>query len=177
VLTNYHVLIKQPQDDLMENARQLQLHFGKVTASDGEEAKGQSFGLSEDKPILAYSPVEQLDFVLLRVDPAIRMAEGIAPAPFTDATPARGSGLNILQHPRGETLKLAISGDGVEYINPEKGLVQYSTLAHGGSSGAPCFTDDWQVIALHHSQRIKIFGAIREGILMRPILGEIRQFL
>jgi hypothetical protein len=65
----------------------------------------------------------------------------------------------------------------VEFIDHENGLVQYSTLAQSGSSGSPCFSDAWEVIALHHSQESKYFGTVREGILMQSILAEIKQFL
>jgi hypothetical protein len=177
VLTNYHVLMGASGEDLLENAGDLTLHFGKITAPDGEETMGQSFKLVGDQPVLKSSPVGQLDYALLQADPAILGAQEISPAPLSDETPLKGMGLNILQHPGGEALKLALSGDGVESVFPEKGLVQYSTRALGGSSGAPCFNDDWQVVALHHAQRSRSFGTIREGILIRSILPEIEQFL
>ena len=59
----------------------------------------------------------------------------------------------------------------------EKGLIQYVTTAAGGSSGSPCFSDDWKVVALHHAQQARAFGSIREGILMGPILERIQQYL
>jgi V8-like Glu-specific endopeptidase len=111
------------------------------------------------------------------VDDSIRGAKEIKPAPFTTQMPYKRMGLNILQHPEGETMKLALSSNGVVEVFPERGLVQYTTRAEGGSSGAPCFTNDWQVIALHHAERSKAFGVVREGIIFEAIHKEIAAFL
>ena len=83
--------------------------------------------------------------------------------------------MNILQHPDRQPLKLAVSGNGVDKVIQERGLVQYSTRALGGSSGAPCFNDNWEVVALHHAQRARSLYSIREGIIFKSIYDEIRQ--
>jgi hypothetical protein len=176
VLTNYHVLKDESGEDLETNARSAVLLFGKITAEPGKEAEGQGFRLVEDQPVVSASPVEQLDYALLRVETGIQSAQGIAPAPFSLQIPARGDALHILQHPEGRALQLAVSGNGVEYIAEERGLVQYSTRAAGGSSGSPCFSDHWEVVAIHHAQRSKGFGIVREGILFTSIHELIKGF-
>ena len=177
LLTSYHILKNQSGEDIQENVRNAVLRFGKLTAADGEEAKGQEFKLVPDEPILASSPVGELDYVLLQLEESIKDTEGVKPAPYTLELPHQRIGMNILQHPRGEALKLALNGNGVVNVYENEGLVQYLTRAQVGSSGAPCFTDDWQVIAVHHAQRSKGFGTIREGILFRSIYEKIEQFL
>ena len=74
-------------------------------------------------------------------------------------------------------MKLAVSGNGIVGIYSDVGLVQYATRAINGSSGSPCFDDNWQPVAIHHAERAKAFGAVREGILLEPIFNEIRDLL
>jgi V8-like Glu-specific endopeptidase len=111
------------------------------------------------------------------VDDSIRGVDEIKPAPFTTQMPHKGMALNILQHPEGKKMQLALGSNGVVSVFSERGLVQYITRAEGGSSGAPCFTDDWQVIALHHAERSKAFGVVREGIIFEAIHKQIAAFL
>jgi V8-like Glu-specific endopeptidase len=176
VLTNYHVLYTA-EEDLEANARETVFNFGKISTAPGQPPAGQSFRAASGQSIVRSSTVDQLDYVLLRVDDSIRGAKEIKPAPFTTQMPYKRMGLNILQHPEGETMKLALSSNGVVEVFPERGLVQYTTRAEGGSSGAPCFTNDWQVIALHHAERSKAFGVVREGIIFEAIHKEIAAFL
>jgi hypothetical protein len=120
--------------------------------------------------ILSQSPVENgLDYVLLQVDNRITQINGIQPAPYELSQPTKGMGVHILQHPQGDTMKLAINDNGITGIYQSDGLIQYVTRALGGSSGAPCFNEEWQVVALHHAERAKSFGRIREGILFSAI--------
>jgi len=74
-------------------------------------------------------------------------------------------------------MMLAPSSNGVTGAYPDTGHVQYVSRTAPGSSGAPCFDDDWKVVALHHAVRSKMFGVIGEGILMSAIYGAIREFL
>ena len=71
-------------------------------------------------------------------------------------------------------MKLSVSANGVTGILTEQGCVQYVTTARAGSSGAPCFNDEWKLIALHHAERALLFGAVREGILMGAIYEKIK---
>ncbi|HSQ17475.1 MAG TPA: serine protease, partial [Anaerolineales bacterium] len=177
VLTNHHVLQFTQAENLQANAASAVLRFGKISTSEGEAAQGHTFKLDASQPVVKFSPKEALDYALLRVEAGIRAVQEIKPAPFTTQRPARGMGLNILQHPGGEEMKLAISGNGVVDVFPERGLVQYVTRAWGGSSGAPCFTDDWKVVAIHHAEMSRGFGKVREGILFEAIHNEIAAYL
>ncbi len=85
--------------------------------------------------------------------------------------------LNILQHPQGDSMKIAISSNAIANIFPDSGLMQYVTKALSGSSGSPCFNEDWKVVALHHAQKATYFGSIREGILLSSIYKKIQQHL
>lgn len=68
-----------------------------------------------------------------------------------------------------------ITCDGITGVYPNSGLVQYINKAAGGSSGSPCFNENGELVALHHAQRSKSFGTIREGILFSSIYHNLEQ--
>jgi hypothetical protein len=70
-------------------------------------------------------------------------------APMNAAAP--GSPLLIMQHPDAAPLKLAIDMSGVIGMNANDTRVKYKVNTEGGSSGAPCFDANWNLVALHHS--------------------------
>jgi hypothetical protein len=85
--------------------------------------------------------------------------------------------LFILQHPDGRPLELAIDTNAVTALVPAQGSatrVRYRTNTEPGSSGSPCFSADWTLIALHHSgdPKYEKFGAkpeYNEGIPIAAI--------
>jgi V8-like Glu-specific endopeptidase len=186
VLTNYHVLNSEGQEteaQMRENALQARLRFGFISAGRGQEAAGQVFKLDRQNPILKSSIIGKLDFALLRVEDAIRQAEGIEPVEYSLDAPAIGTTLNMIQHPEGRVMKLALSGNGVTWKSDDMRLIQYVTLSAGGSSGSPCFNDEWNVVAIHHAEETQRFagiiaaGTVREGILFGRIYEQIKEHL
>lgn len=176
VLTNFHVL-GETADAVAKAAPTTKLRFGAFTARDGDEKAGQLVSLDATKPVVASSPIEIHDFVLLRVDKGVSELMDIEPAAFSVKIPGAKSGVNILQHPGGDAMKLAISGTGVTGAYPDSGYLQYVSRTAPGSSGGPCFDDDWNVVALHHAVRSRAFGTIGEGILMANIHALIKGVL
>ena len=180
LLTNYHVLQDENSspENISSNAENILLRFGYFTAGTGKVTDGQTFYLDKTKPVVQYSTTEKLDYALLRVEEKIRKASEVQKAECDfERSLSKGMGLTILQHPEGESMKLAVSRDGVTSILQERGLVQYATKTAGGSSGSPCFNEDWKVVALHHAGRSTAFGSIREGILLSSIYQEIKSYL
>jgi hypothetical protein len=59
-----------------------------------------------------------------------------------------GDPLFIIQHPRGEPLKVALDTNAVLVVNPTR--IRYTTNTDPGSSGSPCFNLRWSPVALHH---------------------------
>jgi Trypsin-like peptidase domain len=175
VLTNYHVVQPVGSNDL--DASAILLRFRNVTAANGKEAEGLVFRTTGRESILAKSGINDLDFVLLQVEERIKTSPGVGVAPLDISVPSPKTPLNILQHAGGRPLGLAFSNDGIRGVYPDRGLVQYVTQAVGGSSGSPCFNDVWKVVALHHAERSRSFGSIREGILMSKIFPLIKGFL
>lgn len=60
-----------------------------------------------------------------------------------------GETVNIIQHPNGEPKQLAIRNNQV--VDELELFLHYQTDTDPGSSGAPVFNDQWEVVALHHS--------------------------
>jgi V8-like Glu-specific endopeptidase len=144
--------------------------------SGGDPSEGRVYRVAPDG-ILEQSPVKELDFVLLQVEDKIVADDALSPAPLADDVPPLKSALNLLHHPGKDTMKLSTSADGVTGVYSDRGLIQYATKAVGGSSGSPCFNDEWKVVALHHAARATTFGSIREGVLIQPIRDRIEKYL
>ena len=177
VLTNYHVFNSEVTETQI-NPSDIILRFGCFTSATGNETEGQTFKLVSDRAIVRSSPTEKLDYVLLQVEESIKQATDINPADCDfENLPGKGMALNILQHPEGASMKIAISSNAIANIFPDTGLMQYVTKTSPGSSGSPCFNQDWKVVALHHAQRATHFGSIREGILLSSIYQEIQEHL
>jgi V8-like Glu-specific endopeptidase len=132
--------------------------------------------VADQQPVLFSSPVHELDYALLRLS----RDEGFAvePVPVDFSSPLLPkSPLNILQHPEGAAMKVSFSNNGVVKTNKERGLVLYVNATKGGSSGSPCFDQDWQLVALHHKEIATSFGSVREGILFSAIYPQISSAL
>ena len=57
--------------------------------------------------------------------------------------------VNIIQHPGGLYKQIGMYHNMVTYCDNE--IIQYLTDTEPGSSGAPVFNSQWEVVALHHS--------------------------
>jgi V8-like Glu-specific endopeptidase len=172
VLTNYHVMggdLSAARTVLEANARNTVLRFGAFSVK-GSAAAGQEVRLHQQAIVecsVAY------DFALLRTDGSIEGAVDVEPYFEIGTLPVKTNPLRVLQHPEGGPMMLALSSNGVTWIDPGLVNLQYITNVAGGSSGSPCFDADWRLVALHHAGA----GAKGEGILMQSIHGQIRQYL
>lgn len=166
VLTNWHVV---------EGAKaagqvgKLGCHFDYLRLSDGTRQPGvvvplHAEGLIDSSP---YSPGEkneqadgapptpqQLDYALLHLaEPAGKQLVDGAERGWI-ALPEKTPELNvggpilIVQHPDGAPMKLALDTDAVIAVSDTR--IRYATNTEPGSSGSPCFTMDWDLVALHH---------------------------
>lgn len=176
VLTNHHVLARN-SDLLNQNAQTTTLRFGAYTSEAAQNKNGQVAKLFDEKPVVGYSPVDEFDFVLLRASHDIESFCDLVPATLGQGIPVKNSAMHILQHPNGGSMKLSISDNGVTSANHENGKIQYITRTSGGSSGSPCFDENWNVVAIHRAEISKSFGSIREGVLLSSIYPRIKKFL
>jgi tetratricopeptide (TPR) repeat protein/V8-like Glu-specific endopeptidase len=175
VVTNYHVLKFFTDEDVVENLRNIVFRFGYVSSNEDKEP--ERYKLAPSNPLLRWSGTDKLDYALLRLEDSITAMPDMKPLRYNLQPLREHMGMYILQHPEGETMKLAISNNGVVRSYPERGIVHYVTNARVGASGSPCFNEYWEVVALHHAERATSFGSVREGILFRSIYEEIKEFL
>jgi endonuclease G, mitochondrial len=174
LLTNYHVFSLAAEADLTAIAKSAKFQFGDVSKLG--KADRQPPRTAAENAIACFSPIEQLDYVLLHLKPN---ADAEAkPVPF-DATAmlSPGEPLNLLQHPEGEQMKVSLSNNGIVKTKAERGLLLYVNRTMGGSSGSPCFNEEWKLVALHHKELVTSFGSVREGILLSAIYPQIAPFL
>ncbi len=175
VMTNYHVMepvIKtMPDGDLAKRENVLCRFDYKRTSGGAVLNDGVTYSLatdwlidaSENYPLDQEAPADRLDYALIRLaapagkdtvgdkDSLAGEKRGFIPLPQMPFIPAEGSGMSILQHPRGQPMKLAVDTDGVMSTNTHGTRLRYQTNTESGSSGSPCFTFKWELAALHHS--------------------------
>ncbi len=147
LLTNWHVL-PTPEIAAVSIAE-----FGFETRlGEGAPQTGAFFKLEPGKFFLAE---QALDYALVAVAPAGSAGRTLDEFGFnrlidndTDLI-AKGQFANIIQHPSGQPKQLAFRQN--EIVGKVDDFLQYRADTAPGSSGAPVFNDQWQVVALHHA--------------------------
>lgn len=192
VLTNHHVVRKVIEGKASPD--QVGLRFDYKRLEDGSELTGTMYELAQDW-LLAFSPASpvdvldpkpreattaELDYALLHVkgQPGNERIDGNrtrgwveVPAAGYDFKP--GSPIIIVQHPRGDRLRLAIETNGILAVNAARTRVTYRTNTLEGSSGSPCFSQDWTLVALHHSGGPGALAKYNEGIPISTIRAHL----
>lgn len=116
---------------------------------------------------------ETLDFAIVAVAPRTERDEllsDLGQITLIEARPKilKGQPINIIQHPEGKPKQYAISQNRLVDILEAEGFLQYETDTLEGSSGAPAFSDLWELVALHHAS----IPARRDGNILN-IHGEV----
>ncbi len=183
LLTNYHVLIP-PDDADPENPDidallpQYKVRFGAVTTASGGVSPGHR--VVKIKEIVSSSPLDKLDYVLLRLRKPVTDGNRILRASCADYPVYEEQCANIIQHPLGGAMKVALRNNQVVAIRPHR--IYYLSDTQEGSSGSPVFDDDWQVIALHRAGGLqdetgRTILEANEGVPILDILEEINPYL
>ena len=152
LLTNWHVL-----SEVFEGKRHpdsVLCRFDYKVSSEGILSKGVEYRLSADW-LLDASTIENLDYALLKLrDPA-----GCEPVSNQQGSPNRGwlkpkphkfekgEHLFIIQHPEATPMRLGAGRVGQQAATDKR--VCHDVDTEPGSSGSPCFTMDWNLVALH----------------------------
>lgn len=190
VMTNYHVVkneIKQPER--AANVR-LRFDFKKATGSDRPRS-GEEYRLKADDWLLDASPmdevddlpdpkpreadVDKLDYALLHLDGKPGDERGWVSAHNTAHDFKASAALFIVQHPKGRPMKLALDTEAVVGANRNGSRVRYRTNTEPGSSGSPCFNQNWELVALHHSGEPAQLATWNEGIPIATIVALLEQ--
>ena len=161
VMTNYHVMAWVIEQKVKPGAVKVRFDYKATGAKTVSE--GTVYKLAKDKPVVDQSEVgpleeptkDQLDYALIQLEKAAEPLGGIDRGFYQLATTpeafAPDGALFIMQHPRGRPLELAMDTKAIIGMNQAGTRVRYRTNTEGGSSGSPCFTPDFELVALHHS--------------------------
>lgn len=146
LITNNHVLPS------LEWAAQSQAQFRYERALDGSAQQPIGFRFLPQKLFFTH---KQLDFSIVAVeetslDKRVSLAQfGFLPLDGRAGKVAEGEWLTIIQHPAGELKQVCVREN--QLLKRDDDVLWYSTDTLAGSSGSPVFSNDWQVVALHHS--------------------------
>lgn len=144
LLTNNHVL-ESPAD--AANAR---VEFDYQLDLSGTQLQAVSFAFDPDAFFLTD---KHLDYTLVAVSEGADGRElgefGFIQLIEAEGKVLLGEAVNIIQHPSGEPKQLALREN--ELVDLLEDFVHYQTDTAPGSSGAPVFNDQWELVALHHS--------------------------
>jgi hypothetical protein len=201
IMTNFHVMhpvVAVENNNISYNgprakATDVVCRFDYKVLASGATSEGSAFKLAKEWRV-ALSPndpgtrpptADELDFAIIRLaQPAGTLPVGNKPTapgdlrgwialPAADVRPdfTPHSSLFIIQHPKAEPLKLALESDAIQSIDQGRTRVRYSTNTEPGSSGSPCFDQNWNLIALHHSGDPEFTPTYNEGIPIDAIIG------
>ena len=176
VMTNYHVLEPVLQGQAPPSSVLLRFDYKRM--ANEIVSAGTTFGLAGDW-LIDVSPVsaadgasegsgavpapDDLDYAIVRLDgtpglePVGTRASPNSPprgwlsAPAKPYAFAAQTPLMVLQHPDAAPLKLALEMNGIIGLNANRTRVKYTVNTEGGSSGSPCFSTEWDLVALHHA--------------------------
>ena len=148
LITNNHVL--ENEDD----ARKAVAQFDYQDNASGELLVRQDYRLNPGKFFITD---KVLDFTIVGVDDVSLRNRALSSYPWVRliaelGKAEKGDNVNIIQHPRGGLKQIAFRrNEVIEIPDGQKDFLYYTTDTEPGSSGSPCFNDQWEVIALHHS--------------------------
>ncbi len=157
VMTNFHVLSSA------EDAAAARLAFDYEADEQGQIKRQYFYRLKAD----TYEGDKDLDYALVAVEEAGSerpLSDWGALRVNTAYQARKGQYLTIVQHPSGRPKELAYD----RVIGVQGDFLQYRTDTEPGSSGAPVFDENWEVVALHHGS---LNGRpVNQGTLMKAIL-------
>ena len=179
LLTNHHVL------DSKETAGKAKIIFNYLTNKDGDALPQSEYKL--DSATYLTSPEAELDYAFVKVidNPENPLSTWGEVRLEESREPQVGEKANIIQHPGGERMKIALPD---EIIGSFGQHLFYLADTKEGSSGSPVFNQKWKVIALHHAGKTEKDGDgkkyqinaagdkayANKGILMKRIIEDLK---
>ncbi|HEY3002592.1 MAG TPA: serine protease [Kribbellaceae bacterium] len=143
LLTNNHVIPEAV------DAAAMAVQLGYEYDDNGGERTADLYRLA---PAVAFHTDEDLDFTVV----AVADLDGDPPgAKYGTVTLIEATGkalraeiLNVVHHPRGERKRASIRQN--RMVAQDELWLRYTSDTREGSSGAPVFNDQWEMVALHH---------------------------
>jgi Trypsin-like peptidase domain/Effector-associated domain 1 len=197
IMTNYHVVRDVLKGDTSAKNVTFLFDFKKTTNT---SLAGTPYHLADQDWCIdysEYSPLDEvrnswdrpsdedkLDYTLMRLSTQVGTTpiggeanknphasiRGWLEMSLTESELYPGSELFIIQHKDGEQLTLALDTHSIMHTNTNNTRVFYKTNTDEGSSGAPCFDIDWQLVALHQGGDTDNQPEYNQGILFSAIV-------
>lgn len=176
-MTNYHVL---PDRNLIPKVK---IIFNYQTGIDGETKVTKTFKINMSGPFVQ-SPQKDLDICVVRLDDPKDELTQFGFVELQKNPVDKNAFVNIIQHPGGQMKQISLYHNIVTHTTDR--IVQYLTDTARGSSGAPVFNSNWEIVAVHHSGGPKRkdepelphgFKSRNEGIAVGPIIDFIEKSL
>ena len=179
MMTNNHVF---PVDDLAafrNFAEDATIEFNYEFSLDGEKTAPVVFDLAPEEFLFTD---KALDMTIVAVKPVDRSGQhnikeqGYLVLNGTVGKAGLGDFATIIQHPEGNPKQIALRNNSIIDMNSREALIYVSDTAPG-SSGAPVFNNEWQVIALHSAGVAKKNAngdyVDRDDQVIQPVNGKI----
>ena len=182
VLTAYHVA----EQAIKSTDRTLSIRFDFLADDSGAINQGERYALPNsdwlfDESIYSSHDVnqssqndlpstEELSYAILKVE-NLEDRPGFIALPAEKIDYAPGGALHILQHIRGMSMKLAFQPNSMIAINENRTRFFYRTLTGPGSSGAPCFDHNWNLVGFHIARSMRGTQNYKIGV---PITAVVR---
>ena len=208
LLTNAHVLDWSDigGEPLEIIVRESTVVFDFEQRFDGSYAPMVTFRLDPDTLLLT-SPWNELDYVLVALEPySVDGRSAIADYGYNRLTAelgkvARGEPVFIIQHPLGKEKQVVLNENRLIERDEASTVLVYEADTNSGSSGAPVYNRQWEVVALHHAPQIArdehgnvlavdgsmwteahgqdqiLFLALNEGIRISSLLHHLERLL
>ncbi|WP_222262824.1 trypsin-like serine peptidase [Modestobacter marinus] len=169
LLTNHHV-IRTPDE-----ATGMAVEFAYEYDEDGEPRKEDRWPLA---PGDFFVTDPDLDYTLV----AVALRDGRPPGEThgcialigQTGKAVIGEVLNVIHHPAGERKRVSLRFN--RMVAEDDLWLRYESDTRAGSSGAPVFNDQWEMVALHHggvsSTDDEGFELTRDGRRWTPDMGE-----
>ncbi len=148
LMTNHHVI-----EDEADGRRAI-AQFDYQDNASGELLVRQDYRTNPEK---FFYTDKVLDFTVIAVEDVSTRDRALTSYPWIRliaelGKAEKGDDVNIIQHPRGGLKQIAFRrNEVIEIPEGQKDFLYYTTDTEPGSSGSPCFNDQWELIALHHS--------------------------
>ncbi|WP_211356700.1 trypsin-like serine peptidase [Aquimarina intermedia] len=201
VLTNYHVI--EPVLNTPELLERVKCRFDyEKSINNTEFTSGTEFQISQDNPVALSSnyssyddygepnlnieyPKDQCDYALLNLEEKVGELPFGLNAENTFNGKERGwinlkkyddennRNVLILQHPEGQSQKLAIGLNKIIGFSSQKRRFRYEVNTMHGSSGAPVFNEKFELIGLHNMGDPRYIPEFNQGININTILIDL----
>jgi endonuclease G, mitochondrial len=158
LLTNQHVL------DSLETARNSRVEFDFEETFTGEILPSAIFDLDPSTFFVSSPAIGGMDYALVAVSSRARPDSNWATANLAEfgyniliretGKILKGELIHCIHHPEGQPRQVTLRENKLVALQDpalEDVWMHYETDTEGGSSGAPLFNNQWQVVGIHHA--------------------------